>query len=224
MFQSRRSLLIWKVFGKRLDGWDNDDFPYEATPGDPTSLRCNGKPAPDTPHNRELSQVGYTGGVMPPPDAVEGAYVGPDGKKVKVAPLTDEDRLTLVRWIDLGCPIDLTPDGRGWAPDDQRPTLALTFPRPGANGPLTRLLVGMEDYGTGLDMDSFEATADFALDGVAAGQNLASKFKSKAPGVWELTLSKPLKELSQGKLTVSVKDHQGNLTRVERTFAVIPPP
>ena len=130
IFQSRRSLLIWKVFGKRLDGWDNDDFPHEAVPGDPGSLVCHGKPAPDTPQNRELSQAAYTGGVMPPPEAVEGTYVGPDGKKVKVAPLTAEDRLTLVRWIDLGCPIDLTPDGRGWALDDQRPTLALTCPRP----------------------------------------------------------------------------------------------
>src|SRR5262249_17437543 len=27
MFQSRRSLLTWKVFGKRTDGWTNDDFP-----------------------------------------------------------------------------------------------------------------------------------------------------------------------------------------------------
>src|SRR5262249_33596486 len=217
------SLLIWKVFGKRLDGWDNEDFPHETTPGDLTSLRYHGKPAPDTPHNRELSQVGFTGSVMPPPEAVEGTYVGPDGKKVKVAPLTAEDRLTLVRWIDLGCPIDLTPDGRGWALDDERPTLALTCPRPGANGSLTRLLVGMEDHGTGLDMDSFEVTADFALDGVAAGQNLASKFKERTPGVWELALSKPLTELSTGKLTVCVKDRQGNLTRIDRTFAVGPP-
>ena len=27
-----------------------------------------------------------------------------------MAPLTDEDRRTLVRWIDLGCPIDLDYD------------------------------------------------------------------------------------------------------------------
>ena len=47
---------------------------------------------------------------MPPPEAVAGTYVGPDGKKIKVAPLTDEDRRTLVRWIDLGCPIDLDYD------------------------------------------------------------------------------------------------------------------
>jgi len=33
MFQSRRSLLIWKIFGQRLDGWSNDDFPTETEPG-----------------------------------------------------------------------------------------------------------------------------------------------------------------------------------------------
>ena len=51
---------------------------------------------------------------------------GPDGKKIKVAPLTDEDRLTLVRWIDLGCPIDLDydparPGGRRLRLDARRP-------------------------------------------------------------------------------------------------------
>ena len=61
----------------------------------------------DTPQNRERAQVAYTGGVMPPPEAVEGKYAGPRGEKIRVAPLTDEDRRTLVRWIDLGCPIDL---------------------------------------------------------------------------------------------------------------------
>src|SRR5262249_61875010 len=44
LMQSRRSLLVWKLYGQRLDGWDNDDLPYEAVPGDPTSLRHNGKP------------------------------------------------------------------------------------------------------------------------------------------------------------------------------------
>ena len=42
-FQSRRSLLIWKVFGKRLDGWTNDDFPSETVPGDKYSLAWKGK-------------------------------------------------------------------------------------------------------------------------------------------------------------------------------------
>ena len=105
-----------------------------------------------------------------------------------------------------------------------RPTLTLTYPKAGANGPLTRVLVGMHDYDTGLDMDSFQVVADFPLDGMDAGQNLASKFKAKTQGVWELTLAKPLAELPKGKLTVSVKDRQGNITRIERTFAVVAMP
>ena len=43
MFQSRRSLLIWKIFGQRLDGWTNDDFPTETVPGDPSTLQCEGQ-------------------------------------------------------------------------------------------------------------------------------------------------------------------------------------
>jgi hypothetical protein len=145
--------------------------------------------------------------------------------------LSDEDRRTLVRWIDLGCPIDLDYDpqkpqerGYGWMQDDNRPTLTLTYPNPGVNGSLTRVLVGMHDYDSGLDMDSFQVTADFALDGMDAGQNLASRFKPKSPGVWEFTLSKPLTERGKSKLTASVKDRQGNMSRIERTFSIGPVP
>jgi hypothetical protein len=221
-FQSRRSLLVWKIFGARLDGFSNDDHPMEAVPGDPTSLQLKGEPYKMTPENRLHPDVGYTGSIMPPPEAV---------KAGKVKPLTDEDRLTLVRWIDLGCPIDLDYDpghpderGFGWMLDDTRPTLTMTYPKAGANPPLTRIVVGAYDYATGLDPDSLQVVADFALDGVAAGENLAPKFKGKTPGVWELTLSRPLTELPKGKLTVSVKDRQGNVTRIERTFAVAAPP
>jgi hypothetical protein len=35
-----------------------------------------------------------------------------------------------------------------------------------------------------------------------------------------LTLAKPLTALLKGKLTVSVKDRQGNISRVERRFSV----
>jgi hypothetical protein len=226
-FQSRRSLLIWKIFGARLDGFSNDDHPMEAVPGDPSTLVLKGQPYKPGPENRLHPDVGYTGGIMPPAEAVAGTYVGPDGGKIKVAPLSAEDKLTLVRWIDLGCPIDLDYDaahpnerGYGWMLDDTRPTLTLTYPRAGANPPLTRIVVGMQDYYTGLNLDTFEVVADFALDGIAAGQNLAPKFKAKSPGVWEWTLARPLADLAKGKLTVSVKDHQGNVTRVERTIAV----
>jgi hypothetical protein len=227
--QSRRSLLVWKIFGQRTDGFSNDDFPIETAAGDPDSLKWKGEPVPSTPHTRKRSVVGYTGSIMPPLESVAGTYAGPDGHTIKVAPLTDEDRRTIYRWIDLGCPIDLDYDpakpherGFGWMQDDNRPTLTLTSPRPGVNAPLTRILVGMHDYDTGLDMDSFRVVADFPLDGTPAGENIASKFKGKAPGVWELTFSRPLTKLAKGKLKVSIKDHQGNITQIERTLSVIP--
>ncbi|MBY0524295.1 MAG: sigma-70 family RNA polymerase sigma factor [Gemmataceae bacterium] len=228
MFQSRRSLLTWKIFGKRLDGWSNDDFPTERVPGDPETLELAGKAVPSTPENRSKSHLIYNGAPMPPPEAVAGTYQGPDGGKIKVAPLNDEDRLTIVRWIDLGCPIDLDYDpqsplerGFGWMLDDQRPTLTLTYPQPGVNGTLSRLVVGMVDSYTGLDMSSFQVVADFPIDGIPAGTNLGSRFKPKSDGVWEFKLTTAIEVLPKGKLTVLVKDRQGNLSRIERTFSVV---
>ncbi len=213
LMQARRSLLIWKIYGQRLDGFDNEDRPYEAIPGDPSSLHQHGKPIADTPKNREISHIAYTGGIMPPPEAV---------KSGKVKPLTDEDRLTLVRWIDLGCPIDLSKDSSrpGWSLDDQRPTLTLTYPRAGSNDAVQRILIGMHDYQTGLDLKTFHVSADFAVNGLAAGKNLAEQFRVKSPGVWELVLDRPLANLAKGSLTVSVKDRQGNVSRIERVFSV----
>ena len=54
----------------------------------------------------------------------------------------------------------------------------------------------------------------------AVVEDLAPKFEAKTQGVWEWKLSRPLAELSRGKLTVSVKDRQGNVTRIERTLSV----
>src|SRR5262249_31128185 len=83
-FQSRRSPLIWKVFGKRLDG-----FPTEPEKGK------------EALHKQVLAQGDFKGSIMPPPEAV---------KSGKVQALSDEDRRTLIRWIDLGAPIDKTYD------------------------------------------------------------------------------------------------------------------
>jgi hypothetical protein len=229
MFQSRRSLLLWKVFGRRLDGWSNEDFAVEKVPGNPDSLLYKGKPLPNKPENRRLINLAYTGSIMPPPDAVAGTWEGPDGKKIKVAPLSDEDRRTLARWVDLGCPIDHAFDaarpevrGNGWLQDDNRPTLTLTYPRAGANAELGRILIGMHDYDSGLDPESFRVVADVEIEGVPAGGNLASKFRRQNPGVWELKLARPISRLMKGRLEVSVKDRQGNLSRIERSFSIGP--
>jgi hypothetical protein len=226
-FQSRRSLLTWKIMGRRTDGWTNDDFPSETKPGDPNSLVFKGEHIENSQTNRDRADLDYNGHVMPPAEAVAGTYEGPDGKKIKVEPLSDEDRRTIIRWIDLGCPIDMdynaeqpTERGYGWMGDDNRPTLALTSPQPGKNAPLKRILVGMHDYYSGIKPASFEVVADFAVDGVAAGENLAQKFQTRSPGVRELKLSKPIDALERARLTVVVADRQGNQTRIERVFSV----
>jgi hypothetical protein len=198
-FQSRRSPLIWKVYGKRLDG----------LPAEPLKDR-------EHEHKRILAEGDFKGSIMPPPDAV---------KAGKVAALSDEDRRTLVRWIDLGCPLDKEFDpehpqerGSGWLLDDQRPTLTLTHPKRGENRGLSKITIGMHDYGSGLNVESLKVVADVPLGGVAAGENLASKFEENLRGIWEWRLDEPVDPLPQGTLTVEVQDRQGNTSRVVRTF------
>jgi hypothetical protein len=208
---------VWKLFGHRIDSFPEKE-PAEKDPSYRQFLARGG-----------VLWKGFQGSIMPPPEAVAGTYAGPDGQKIKVAPLTDEDRRTLFRWIDLGCPVDRDVKSAkpqvargGWLLDEQRPTLALTYPRAGANEALTRILVGMHDYHTGLDMDSFAVVADFLLDRIAAGENLATKFKALPDNRWELRLDWPITDLPRGKLNVSIKDKQGNVTRIERSFSIRP--
>jgi hypothetical protein len=77
----------------------------------------------------------------------------------------------------------------------------------------------MHDYGSGLDPESFSVTADFEIDGAAAGENLARRFKQSSDGVWQWKPGQALTALTKGTLTVSVKDRQGNVARIERTFS-----
>ncbi|MBI3824033.1 MAG: hypothetical protein HY289_15300 [Planctomycetes bacterium] len=229
-FQSRRSLLVWKLFGKRMDGRSNDDFPSLAIRNDPKSLHLAGKPVKGVDYSDDqklrywirdnVLDIDYEGSIMPPPDAV---------KSKKVAALTDEDRRMIIRWIDLGCPIDLDDASRerkqpefgyGWHGDDQRPTLTLTYPEPGKNVKVSRILIGMQDTYSGLDMGRFEVTANFDVAGLPSGKNLASKFRAKSQGVWELVLDAPITKMERGRIVVSVRDVQGNQSRIERTFTV----
>lgn len=229
-FQSRRSLLVWKIYGRRTDGWTNEDFPSITEVGNLQSLRVGDEKVDKVDYNDEKAlhdftrryniDQDYRGSIMPPPAAVASG---------KVEPLTDEDRRIIVRWIDLGCPIDVDPqyqpgEGKtfsyGWMGDDQRPTLALTTPVDGSQKSLDRILIGMADAYTGLDLTTFTVTADCEINGVAAGENLAPHFKALSGNRWELKLAQPFTAPGKHVLTVSIKDKQGNIGRVERTFAI----
>ena len=201
-FQSRRSLLTWKVYGKRLDGWTNEDHPTESVPGDASTL-----PEGANPNDADID---FVGSIMPPPDS-------------GVPGLTLDEKLTIARWIDLGCPISRPGDEkakRGWYLDELRPTLTVTSPRAGSNGPLKQIIIGMHDYYSGLDESSFSVTADFEVDGLKPGTNLASRFEEDDIAVWKLKLKNPLADLADGTLTVSVRDKQGNIAVVRRSFSI----
>jgi hypothetical protein len=204
MFQSRRSLLAWKIFGRRLDGWSNADHPTEAVPGDPSTL-----PKGTNPRDADLD---YTGTIMPPADS-------------GVPPLTAEEKLTIARWIDLGSPIDLGRDSRrpdlGWFLDETRPTLTVSSPRPGQNnGPLSEIRIGVADAYTGVDLRSLSVTADVFLASRRPGTDLAKFGAFVGDGIFSIPFAPPLERLEQGLLTVTIKDKQGNVTLRTVRFSV----
>src|SRR5687767_13236548 len=78
-FQSRRSLLTWKTHGKRTDGWTNNDFPTETTPGDASTLTWRGKKVEPTDEMKQRADLDYNGKPCPPPEAVAENFKAPDG-------------------------------------------------------------------------------------------------------------------------------------------------
>lgn len=218
-FQARRSPLVWMIYGQRLDGFHNDDIPS------PPLDYEDEKNVLDWCHHgkRRMYDVDYNGHSMPPADAVAGKTTGPGGQPVKVAALTDDDKLTLVRWIDIGCPIDRVPGKNdGWFLDEGRPTLTLSIPHAVDNKALDRILIGMHDYGTGLDLSTFKVTASVPLAGVNAGDNLAPKFQSTSTGIWELRLPSRPTLTARTELHVEVRDRTGNVARIDRGFSLSP--
>ncbi len=204
-FQSRRSLLAWKVFGQRFDGWTNADHPTESVPGDPNTL-----PPGADPNEADLD---YTGTIMPPPGS-------------GVPPLSIDEKMTFARWIDLGCPIDTAvtdgSPGFGWFLDDLKPTLHVSVPRLGFNpDPVFLLRVGVADANSGVDLATLSLTADLPVEGRPPGAELADLAVEQAPGVYAILLSQPLPELTAATLSAEVADHQGNVTRVARRFSTV---
>ncbi len=206
--QSRRSLLVWKIYGERLDGFDNDDHPSESEPGK-RDLVQKGEPV-DMKKFRAKWDLDFVGKQMPPEKAV---------REGKVKPLSDEDRRTIVRWIDLGCPIDLDKGmgAGGWFADDNRPILTLQQPRQG-DRELKKIVFGMHDYYEGLDLESLRLTATFPIGAAEAGTNLANRLAAKADGVWELALPGVSRIPQGGRIDLSVRDKAGNETRIVRRF------
>lgn len=205
LFQSRRSLLVWKVFGQRLDGWTNADHPTESVPGDASTL-----PAGADPNEADID---YTGEIMPPSGS-------------GVDPLTIDEKMAFARWVDLGCPINegqgSASEEYGWFLDDLRPTVALSSPRGGLQKlPIVEVVFGLADAYTGVDMSTLSIKATIPLAGRPAGAELADLAQQTGEGIYTITLAQPIANAADALLTVSVADNQGNITRVERSFSVL---
>jgi hypothetical protein len=205
-FQSRRSLLVWKLFGARLDGWTNADHPTESAPGNPATL-----PAGADPNEADLD---YTGDPMPPPGS---------------PPLTIDEKMLIARWIDLGAPINVGDGGTtpyGWFLDEIRPTLEVSLPRPGGNpAPVATIRVGVADA-HGIAAGSLSVTADFPVAGRAPGAELADLAVETGDGIHQIGIDPLLTLEGEHHVYVRVADTQGNVTRVARRFFVgeAPPP
>ena len=74
----------------------------------------------------------------------------------------------------------------------------------------------MYDVYTGLEDGSFRATASFPVAGFTPGGDFAGRFREV--GVFELKLSEPIPSIAGATLEISVRDVEGNTTRVRRRF------
>jgi Hydrazine synthase alpha subunit middle domain len=203
-FQSRRSLLIWKIFGQRLDGWTNSDHPTESVPGDASTLPVGA--------NRNAVDIDFVGTQMPPPSSG--------------ITLTDEEKMKFVRWIDLGAPVDsLATNLRpyGWFNDEEVPVLTLADP-PAYDAPanISRIVFGAFDNYSGLDRSTLSVKASFVVNGRAAGSELKDLF-TENDHVWSLNLTSSIARPAGGVITVRVKDFRGNEAVIERTLLAAAP-
>lgn len=85
---------------------------------------------------------------------------------------------------------------------------------------MSRILIGITDYYSGIDFDSFLVKADFAIAGHGIDENLAPHFRRIDEGVYELKLKQPLTSSGKKSISVSIKDRQGNIVRIDRTFVI----
>jgi hypothetical protein len=205
-FQSRRSLLAWKVFGRRLDGWTNADHPTERVPGDASTLPAGADP--------NMADIDFTGTIMPPPGS-------------GVPPLTENEKMMIARWIDLGAPSDHADPNMaryGWFSDELKPTLFTAAPRTVKRSDGKRFLhlhFSAHDHVSGIDWDRVSVKANFGVAGLAPGTDLGTLFFSKSPGVREAFVEvRGERPAGAGEIVFHVRDRQGNITERKRSFAL----
>ena len=155
------------------------------------------------------ADIDFTGSVMPPPGSAPS--------------LSIDEKMLFARWIDLGAPINESAAGAaafGWDRDEQKPTATMSIPTVGRNPPTNLFRFGFFDADSGINLSSLSLRANFSVNGIPAGTELAGLTITSAPWVRELQLTSQLAGLTNAELRLSVRDQQGNETLIVRRFSV----
>ncbi len=140
--------------------------------------------------------------------------------------LTNGERMTLSRWVDLGAPIHL---GASWGyhEDDLRPTLVVRPSEEAARALpyLDELEIAAFDVESGVVASSLEVTSDRMIGGFPPGANLAAGATLDPEGS-RLLLALPAAVPTgiQPQFTIRVRDAAGHRTEVIRRYGLAPPP
>jgi len=130
--------------------------------------------------------------------------------------ITDEEKRTVARWVDMGSPIDFpSTDGMGYTDDYQLPVVNIYTPHTGGNSG-AQLKVGFNDAKSGLDWSTLAVSYyKIGSSRQAIAINVASDVNDRN------ILSKNL-ALGSGDyvITVSINDMAGNTGIATRRFKV----
>ncbi|MBL4661329.1 MAG: hypothetical protein JKY19_13310 [Alcanivoracaceae bacterium] len=200
-FQSRRSLLIWKIFGERLDGWSNADHPTETTPGDASTLPPGA--------NTNAADLDFVASTAHPAGGMPA--------------LSMKEKFTVARWIDLGAPLDIsvtTGTGLGWFIDDIKPTLTISQPRHNINNqPINLIKFALADANSGINFSTLSIKADFPINSNPADTELSTLASLISEGIYQIQLDQPLSiDSTERHIRIEITDNQGNIKRKDLRF------
>jgi hypothetical protein len=136
----------------------------------------------------------------------------------KAMAITDKEKRTLARWVDLGGPIDFPEThGFGYTDDYQLPVVNVYTPYAGDNNAGTQLKVGFADAKSGLDWSTLSVSYQALGDGVEKAIAINPGTDVNAKNI--LTLNLPL-TAGEYIITVSINDMSGNTGIVTRRFKI----
>lgn len=127
-----------------------------------------------------------------------------------VPPLTTDEKMTIARWIDLGCPINFGQESGhgtwGWFLDDLRPALTISSPRPGVTTTVSEICFGAADAYTGINPASLIVRATFPVAGRAPWSELRDLVRQSGDGIYSLPVSPALTTAQDARVYVAIKD------------------